>query len=192
MKKNLLPVVALAAVALPQVASAQAIAPAVVAVADLQRASSQCNACKSALTALESQVNGLKSLQTSLETPLRTEATAIQTAINGLAGKQPDAALTARIQAFEKKQQDAQRQLATRQQTFERNRAYVLQQIGQKLDPSLASVMQKRGATVILDSGNVAKYSPAVDVTADVIAALNVNIKTLSTTAPAQPAPQGR
>ncbi len=195
MTKLIISAAAAALFALPTIASAQALPAAVIAVVDLQRASSQCNACKTALTQLETQVNSFKALQTSLEASLRTEQTSIQTAINALAGKQPDAALTARIQAFDRKQADAQRQLTARDQTFQRNRAYVLQQIGQKLDPVLTSVLARRRATIMLDTSNVVRTSPSIDVTNDVIAGLNASLTTVSTTAPAQaqqPAPAGR
>ena len=195
MNKYLLPMVAAVTFALPTAASAQALPAAVVAVVDIQRATTSCNACKTALNQLEVQVNSLKALQTSLENSLRTEATSIQAAVNALAGKQPDAALTARVQAFEKKQADSQRQLQTREQTFQRNRAYVLQQIGQKLDPVLTTVLARRNATVMLDSATVVRSIPAIDVTNDVIAALNTSLTTVATTAPAPapaPAPKGR
>lgn len=177
---------------LPAAASAQALSAPVVAVVDVQRATSQCNACKTALGQLETQLNGLKALQASLEGPLRTEASAIQSAAAALNGKAPDAALQARASAFEKKQGDAQRQLAAREQTFQRNRAYVLQQISVKLDPALSSVMTKRGANVMLDAANVVRAAPGVDVTNDVIAALNTSLTTIATTAPAQAAPTRR
>ena len=116
-------------VALPTLASAQALSAPVIAVVDVQRATGGCNACKTALTQLEGQISSLKSLQASLEAPLRTEAAALQTAAAALNGKAPDAALQARATAFEKKQSDAQRQLAARDQAFQRNRSYVLEQI---------------------------------------------------------------
>ncbi len=184
-----------AALALPTMASAQALPSAVIAVVDVQRATSTCNACRTALTQLESQANSLRSLQTSLETSLQTEARSIQTAVTALAGKQPDAALTGRATAFEKKQQDAQRQLQTREQTFQRNRAHVLQQIGAKLEPAVAGVLTRRGATVMLDAATVVRYAPSIDVTNDVVAALNSSLTAISTTAPAQApraTPQGR
>ncbi len=185
-------VLAASLVMLPGAASAQALSAPIVAVVDVQRATSQCNACKTALTQLETQLRGLKSLQTSLEAPLRTEAASIQAAASALGGKAPDAVLQARATAFQKKQDDAQRQLAAREQTFQRNRAYVLQQISTKLDPALSSVMARRGANVMLDAANVVRAAPGVDVTNDVIAALNASLTSVATTAPAQAAPTRR
>ena len=184
-----LPMAAAILFALPAAASAQALPAPVIAVVDVQRAMTTCNACKTALTQLEAQVNSLKALQTLLDGSLRTEAASIQTAANALAGKEPDAALSARARAFEKKQTDSRNQLQAREQIFQRNRAYVLQQIGQKLDPVLTSVLARRNATVMLDSATVLRTAPAIDVTNEVIAALNASLTTVSTTAPAQAQP---
>ncbi|MDQ3144649.1 MAG: OmpH family outer membrane protein [Pseudomonadota bacterium] len=195
MTKAILIAATAAMFALPTVAAAQALPAAVIAVVDVQRASTTCNACRTALTQLESQVNSLRALQTQLQTSLQTEQTSIQTAINALSGRPADAALTARITAFDRRQADAQRQLQAREQSFQRNRNYLLQQIGQRLDPIFTNVLARRGATVMLDSGNVIRSAPALDVTADVIAGLNANTAPLGTTAPAQAqpaAPAGR
>ena len=192
MTKLFLATLAAASVLVPAAASAQALPAPVIAVVDIQRAQTQCNACKTALTQLEGQLNSLKSLQSTLEAPLRTEAAAIQAAGAALNGRAPDAALQARATAFEKKQSDAQRQLQTREQQFQRNRAYVLQQINAKLEPAVASVFTRRGASVMVDASSVIRSAPGLDVTADVIAALNSTLTTIGTTAPAQAAPAGR
>ena len=192
MKNLLLLAAATAAVVLPSAASAQALPAAVIAVADINRASAQCNACRTAVSTLEGQVSSLKALQASLGSSLQTEANSIQAAVTALNGKQPDAALTARAKAFEQKQAAAQGQLQSRDATFQRNKAYVFKQIGEKLDPVLTSVMAKRGATLIVDANSALRFSPSIDVTTDVIAGLNASLTTIGTTAPAAAAPQGR
>ena len=131
-------------------------------------------------------------LQTSLEAPLRTEGAAIESAAQALNGKPADAALQARATAFEKKRADAERQLSTRQQTFQRNRAHVLQQINTKLEPAVATVMTRRGASLVLDATQTIRSAPALDITADVITALNAGLPSISTTAPAPAAPTRR
>ncbi|HXH00146.1 MAG TPA: OmpH family outer membrane protein [Sphingomicrobium sp.] len=184
-----------ALLAIPSMASAQALPAPVIAVVDVQQATTTCNACRTALTQLEGQANGIRNLQRTLQASLQSEAASIQAAVNALAGRQPDAALTARATAFERKQQDAQRQLQSREQAFQRNRAFVLQQIGQKFEPAVASVQTRRGATIVLDAANVVRFAPSIEVTNDVIAALNASLTTISTTAPAQAqpaAPTGR
>ena len=192
MTKNLFAALAASTFLVPAAASAQALAAPVVAIVDIQRAQTQCTACKTALTQLESQLAGLRALQASLETPLRTEAAALQTAGQALNGRPADAALQARATAFQKKQSDAQTQLAAREAGFQRNRAHVLQQINTKLEPAVASVFTRRGASVMLDASQVIRSAPGLDVTTDVIAALNAGLTSISTTAPAQAAPTRR
>ena len=67
---------------------------------------------------LEAQVKRAPDAQTHRSTtPLQTEAQSIQTAIDALNGKQPDAALQARVKAFQTKQADgAAQELAAREQ----------------------------------------------------------------------------
>ena len=192
MTKMLFAALAASTFVVPAVASAQALPAPVIAIVNIQRAQTQCNACKTALAQLETQLNGLNSLKTSLEAPLCTEAAALEAAANALAGKPADAALKARATAFQNKQSDAERQLGARQQAFQANRAHVLSQINAKLEPVVAAVLAKRGASVMLDTSQVIRSAPALDVTADVIAGLNASLPSISTTAPAQAAPTRR
>ena len=54
--------------------------------------------------------------------------------------------------------------------------------------------MQRRGATVLMEQGSTLATSTSVDVTNDVLTALNTAMPTIATTAPAQTQqqPQGR
>ena len=172
MKKIALAAVFTAAILTPSVASAQAIPGAIVAVVDLEKVTTQCTACKTALAA-----------------PLKTERDAIQAAVNALQGKQPDAALQARVKAFETKQQQGAQELARQQNQIQRNQAYISQQIQAKLNPIYSQVMQRRGANVLVEVGNTLAAGSALDVTNDVLGALNTALPSVATTAPAQAAP---
>ena len=186
---------ALAATALaPSAAQAQAIPAAVIAVVDLEKVTADCNACKTASATLRSQVTALQNREKSLAAPLETEQKAIQAAIDALAGKQPDAALQNRVKAFQTKQQQGAQELQRQQQQIQRNQAYIQQQIAQKLGPIYQQVMQRRGATVLMEQGSTLAASANVDVTNDVVAALNTALPSIATTAPAQQQqqPQGR
>jgi Skp family chaperone for outer membrane proteins len=186
---------ALAVTALtPSAAMAQAIPAAVIAVVDLERVTSQCNACKTATAALRSQVTGLENRQKALATPLETEGKAIQAAVNALNGKEPDAALQARVKAWETKRQQAAQEVSRQQQQIQRNQQYIQQQVATKLSPIYQQVMQRRGATVLMEQGSTLATSTSVDVTNDVLTALNTAMPTIATTAPAQTQqqPQGR
>jgi hypothetical protein len=52
--------------------------------------------------------------------------------------------------------------------------------------------MQRRGANLLMEVGSTLATAQSVDVTNDVLTALNTSLPTISTTAPAQPTPQGR
>jgi len=174
-------------------ASAQAIPAATVAVVDLEKVTSECTACKSAAATLRGQVTGLQNREQALTTPLETEQKSIQAAVDALAGKQPDAALQARAKAWETKRQQSAQELARQQQQIQRNQAYISQQIQAKLGPIYQQVMQKRGANLMVEAGTTLATSSSIDVTTDVLAALNAALPAVQTTAPAAAQqPQGR
>ena len=178
----------------PSAANAQAVPAAIVAVVDLDRVTTDCNACKTASASLKSQVASLTSREQQLAGPLKTESQAIQKSIDALAGKAPDAALEARIKAFQTRQQSGAAELQRQQQQLQRNQAYIQQQIQTKLGPIYQQVMQRRGANVLMEVGSTLATTTSVDVTADVVVALNAALPSLQTTAPAQTqqTPQGR
>ena len=185
MRKIAILAAASAAAILPTGASAQALPGAVVAVVDLQRVSSECTACKAASTALQGQVTALRNREQTLGSPLETERKSIQTAVDALKGKDPDAALQARIRAFQAKQQQGAQELSKQQAQIERNQAYVSQQITTKLGPIYQQVLQRHGANVLIEQGATLAAAATLDVTNDVLAALNTALPTVSTTAPA-------
>jgi Skp family chaperone for outer membrane proteins len=194
MKKLLISASLAASVALPSVAQAQAIPAAVIAIVDLDKVTSDCNACKTATAALRSQVQAYQNRENALATPLQTEQKSIQTAIDALNGKEPDAALKARVTAFQNKQQQGATELQRQQEQIKRNQQYVQKQIGDKLGPIYSQVLQKRGANILVEQGATLASAQSLDVTNDVIAALNSALPTIQTTAPAAPAntTQGR
>ena len=175
-------------------AAAQSVPAAKVAVVDLDRIGRECTACKTASAALQGQVTAFNNRRQALAGQLQPERQALTTSVTALNGKEPDAALRARISAFQQKEGAAQQELERSQAQIQRNQAYVGQQVNAKLVPLLQPAMDRRGANVLLDSGSALRFAAAVDVTNDVLAALNGVLTTVSTTAPAQQqnAPQGR
>lgn len=176
----------------PAAASAQSVPPAVVAVVDLPKVESECTACKAAITALRSQQAAEENRAKTLAGPLQTEKNSLQTAVDALKGKEPDAALQARIRAFQEKGQQAQLEVQRGQEQLQRNQEYVLQQIQTKLNPIFTQVMQRRGANLLVEQRATLAMASSVDVTNDVLAALNAALPSISTTAPASAQPQGR
>jgi len=185
----------LAAVAAPSIAIAQQAPPAVVVVVDSERIYRECTACRTAQTGLESRVTALTTRQRTLATQLRTEGQPIEAAIRALNGKEPDAALRARVTAFQTKQDNANKELAQSQQNIQSIQANVLRQINARLNPAISQVMTARGANLAVDVRSTLAASQAVDVTAAVLAALNRTLTSVTLTplpASAQTQPTGR
>lgn len=188
------------ALAIPSVAAAQQIPGAVVVVVDTERVYSQCTACVAAQAQLQSQLQQLQARGQQLNQPLATELQSLQAAAQAAQG-QPDAALQQRAQAFQAQQESAQREMQGREEQLRRNQAFVVDQINQRLWPVVTQIMQQRGANLAVDRGATLAINPALDVTDQVLAALNQQLPSVNVNAPApaqqpaqqQPArPQGR
>ena len=197
MKKLILSAAAVAAL-VPAAAPAQRLNPAVVAVVDTQRIFAECTACVAANTQLQAQLTQLRTRAQQLGQPLQTEAQSIQQAVNALNGKEPDAALQQRITSLQTRQNTANQEINQGEQNLRSTQTHVAQQISQRLNPIINTVMQSRGATVVLDKGATLAASPSIEVTNDVLAQLNQQLPSVSVTplpqqqAPAQQQPTGR
>jgi Skp family chaperone for outer membrane proteins len=179
------PVVAGLALTTAIAAQAQQLPAAVVAVVNRNQIAQQCTPCTAATGQLQAQGQQYQARQAQLAGPLQTEQQAIQTAINALpANGQPDAALTARIRAFETNREAASTELARTQQTLQRNENYVVSQILQRMQPMINQLAQQRGATVVLDSTDTIFAAPQVDITSAVLALMNANNTPFNVTAP--------
>jgi Skp family chaperone for outer membrane proteins len=173
---------------------AQTLPAPVIVVVDLNKVTSECNACKTAMATLRSQANAIQAREKTLSQQLETEGRAIQTEIDALKGAEPSAALKTKATAFETKRQSAVSEVENGKANIQRNSTYVNQQIGQKLGPIYQQVMQRHGANIMLEVGSTLATSSTIDVSAEMLTALNAAMPTLSTTAPAQTqqTPQGR
>jgi outer membrane protein len=185
---------AVLASAIPAAAPAQRLGGAIIAVVDTARIYRECTACRAAQTQITNQANQARTRAQTLAAPLRTEAASIQQAIAALGGKQPDAALTARIRAIQTKENAANQEIDRAEQTIRSTQQNVLQQINNRLRPIINQVMQARGANVVVDAGATLAQSPALDVTNDVLAQLNQQLPSVSVTPlpQQQQQPQGR
>jgi Skp family chaperone for outer membrane proteins len=180
--RNLTIFAALAASTLAVPAQAQRLPAAVIAVVDTQRIYRECTACRSAQGQLQTQATSLQQRRQTLASSLQTEGQQLQQAVQALSGRQPDAALRQRIQAFEQKQTQANQELAQAQQRFQSIQANILRQINERLDPIVSQVMTARGATVALSTEATLAHAQAVDVTNDVLARLNQALPAVSAT----------
>ncbi|HEY0115462.1 MAG TPA: OmpH family outer membrane protein [Allosphingosinicella sp.] len=207
-------IAAAAAAAIPAIATAQPRAPAAsILVVDTQRVLRECTACvaaRSALQAQEASANqraialGVVSGTQGQPGALDREAQELQTAINALPqGRQPDAALQGRITAFQQRQQSAIQEIRSLQQNLQSTQAHVQVQLGQRLNPIFTQIMTSRGANLILPAEARLAHAPAIEVTNEVLAALNQQLPAVSVTPlpqqqqpaaqqPQQPRPGGR
>ena len=178
-------------------ALAQRAPGAVVVVVDTDRVYRECNACRTAQSQLQTQVQALRTRQQTLEGQLRPEGQAIQTAVTALGSKAPDAALQNRVKAFQQRQEQANQELARGQQNLQSIQANVLRQINEKLQPVINQVMTQKGANLAVDVDATLAHGTAVNVTNDVLAGLNQQLPTISVTPlpqqqQTQQTPQGR
>lgn len=190
--------------ALPGVAQAQRAPGAVIVVVDTDRIYRECTACKAAQTQLQGMVTSARTRATQLGQPLQTEATSIEQAgaalrnQSGAARAAAETALNTRMQQFQQRQTTAQQEIARLEQNIQSTQANVLRQINVRLNPVVTQVMNARGANVALDVNATLARAGALDVTADVLTALNAALPSVSVTPlpqgqqPAAPQPQGR
>jgi outer membrane protein len=190
--------------ALPGVAQAQRAPGAVVVVVDTDRVYRECTACKAAQTQLQGLVASARTRATQLGQPLQTEAQSIEQAgaalrnQTGAARSAAETALNTRMQQFQQRQTTAQQEVARLEQNIQSTQANVLRQINARLNPVITQVMTARGANVAVDTNATLARSNTLDVTADVLTALNAALPSVSVTPlpqaqqPAQPQPQGR
>jgi outer membrane protein len=189
----------------PHAAFAQNIPAAVVAVVDTQRITSECTACKSASTQIQALINSGQARAQALSQPIQTEEQSIQTAAQAASKLAPGAARTAaetslrtRVAALQTKQQAAQRELGGLQQNIQSVQANVGRQISEKLNPIISQTMTARGANLAVDQQATLAAAKSIDVTDQVLAALNAALPSVSVTPlpqaakPATPTPPGR
>jgi outer membrane protein len=188
MRKSILAAVA-ATVLIPGAALA---APAVLIV-DLDRVLTDCTACRAASAVIQQQVQQGQARAQALEAQLKPQAQSLDTAVKALGNKEPDAALQARIRAFQTSQQAAQTELANKQRQIESIQANVQQQLGNKVVAISEQIRARRGADIIIGKNATLAANSAADVTGEVLAALNQQMPSVSATPlPQQSRPTGR
>jgi Skp family chaperone for outer membrane proteins len=197
--------IAALSISIPVAADAQrnrnndnAAAAPVILIVDTEKVLTECNACRAATTQLEQQGQQLQQRVQQLRAPLQTESQSIQTALNALSGRQPDAALQARITAFQNKENAANQELNGRQQTLRSIQVHVSQQLGDALGPILEQMRAQRNALVVMGKNATLASATNIEITNEVLTALNASTPSVQVTPmpqqPQQPAsqPQGR
>ena len=170
-----------------------AIAAPAVLIVDIDNVLTNCTACRAASTVIQGQVQQGRTRAQALETQLKPEMTALETAVKALGTRAPDAALQQRVQAFQTRQQAAQTELATKQRQIESIQANVQQQIASRVVLISEQVRARRQADIVMGKNASLASNPAGDITAEVLAALNQQLPAVSVTPlPQQTRPTGR
>lgn len=194
------------AVALPTVASAQAVNS--VAIADLDEAVAKSNAYVLAINQIKitykAQIEAADARAKALTAELQPAAAAYQAATKA-PGANPST-LQQQLAALQAREQAANREVAKISEPVARARAYAQEQILMKLEAAVNSAMTKKRINILLQPQAAIKALPAADITNDVMAELNATVPNVSITPPAgwqpgqaggaaapnQPQPQGR
>ena len=188
--RKMIIVAALAATAF--IPSSAVAAPAVLIV-DLDKVLSECTACRAASAAIQAQVQQGQARAQTLENQLKPEAQALEAAGRALGNKEPDAALKARANTYQQKQQAAQAELATKQRDIESTQANVQRQIASRVVLISEQSRARRQADIVVGKNATLASNTASDITAEVLAALNQQLPSVSVTPLAQQArPTGR
>lgn len=182
---------------MPAAASAQRTAGATIVVVDTERLFSECTACRIASTQLQTMMQNAQSQARALGQPIQTEAASLQQAAQAASNQAPGAARTAtenslrqREQALEVRQNQANQQIAQLEQNIRSTQANVSRQLNERLGPIYTQVMNAHGANLLVDTGATLAHAPALDVTNEVLTALNAAAPSVSVT-PLPPPPPG-
>jgi outer membrane protein len=194
---------AIAAATLASPALAQRTAPAVIAVVDTGRIYSDCTACRAASGQLQSLIQQGQTRSQQLSQTIQGEVQSLQAEANRVQAMPAGAAKTAaqtsvqtRANALQSRQDQANQELQRLEQNLQSTRANVSRQINERLNPIYTTVMNAHGANLLVDTDATLAHTPGLDVTTEVLNALNAALPSVSVTplpaGAAQPQPQGR
>ena len=173
-----------------------------VAVADLDAAVAQSAAYQAAQgqikTLYSKQIDAFNARQQALQTQLQPLQTEIETLQKNPATPRPT--LEAKINAFRTQQTNSSRELQTLAAPFAKPTAYAQAQVGDKLSDAIKAAMTAKGVKIIVQPDATIAVSPEANLTSDITNQLNILVKTVSITPPANwqpgqpsgPAPAGR
>ncbi len=189
--KKMLMALALAGAALPAFApaAAQQLPPAVIVLVDLAEMIDTSAAAKAAAVELKPKADALQSRLGTLRTSLQAEEKTLRdTQPQQGAPQAAVQAWQAKVVEFQNRQQQAEQEVQRRQQEIETSRQWIIKQINDAAQPIIGQIMRERGATIAMDERATLQHTPAVDITADVIARLDKALPKVSITPPAPPA----
>ena len=180
-----------AGLAIPTIAAAQAVGG--VAVADLERAVTDSAAYAGAVaqikTTYAADIAKVEARSKVLQGELQALVTAFQAAQKAPNANQ--AALQTQYNAIQTKQQAAQAEIAKMSESYERARAYAVEQIAAKFSAAAKTVMTARNIGVVVPPQATVLVAPAADVTAAITTELNKLVPSVSIAVPANWQPGG-
>ncbi len=180
MTKHLSAAALAAALLLPAVAAAQA--PGAILIVDTDRILTECTACRAATTQLQAQAQQRDQRAQTLAATLQTQQQTLQTAVNAAPNHQPDAALQARIAAFEQQRNSAAQELQGTDERLRSTQQNVQRQIYARLGPIISGVQRQRNASIVLAKNATLASADPIEVTNDVLTQLNAQLPSVSVT----------
>jgi len=166
-------------------------------VVDLEEAVAKSAAFTTAISQMQTtykpQIDALNTRRTAIEADLKTKGDALQTALKA-AGNKPTPAIETQYQQYQQAQQAAQAELQRMGQPIGLARAYVEQQIVDKLDDALKAATAKTKSEIVFKKQATESFGAGADITPAVITELNGLVPSVSITPPAgwQPGGQGQ
>ncbi len=137
---------------------------------------------------IETQING--ELEPTRKT-LETEGKALQTQLQGKTREAvaADAALVAKLQAYQQKANDFGQKTAIVSQEFGLTEQKALGDFNKALEPVLLEVVKEKNAQLVVSKGQVVFSADAIDATPLIISKLDARTPTIAVTRQRAPAP---
>ena len=125
---------------------------------------------------IQQQAQGMQSERQAIE----TEEQALTTATRGMtpAQVQANAALNTRVQALQTRMQQFQARGQSLQGDMQCSQIFALRDFQSRANPVVRTVMQSRGAGVVVDANSAQVFDPAMDITNTVIQQLDAAQRT--------------
>lgn len=159
-----------------------------IAVVDLEEAVARSAAYTTAMTQMQTtykpQIDQINTRRTAIEADLKAKNDALQAAYKA-AGNKPTPAIETQYQALQQAQQNGQAELQRLSQPVQLARAYVEQQIVDKLDDALKAATAKTKSEIVFKKAATESFGAGADITTAVVTELNTLVPSVGITPPA-------
>jgi Skp family chaperone for outer membrane proteins len=136
------------------------------------------------LQGVRSQIQAQGQAMQSEGQAIQTEEQSLATATRGMTEAQvrANAALSTRVQAFQTRAQQFQARQQALQGDFQCTQIIALRDFQNRANPIVRTVMQSRGAGVVVDANSAQVFDPSMDITSTVIQQLDGAARTATVT----------